>query len=451
MRHDRMRQEHRYDAAIAHLLAGRTRPAEVGLRAVVAVNPRSAPAHYHLGLALRGERKWKAAAQAFRSALALDPAHARAEASLALMLLQTTSATAAEPHARRAAVADPGDPLILAALGNILRYLGRLTEAREAFDAALKLAPDHVDARFGRGFLSLLEGDYASGLIDYEFRESRTDGADPGFAPQWRGEDIRGRSLLAYGEQGLGDGLQFLRFLPPLVARGVQVTVMAPGPLTALARASLAGVRVLEPGDRPSFDVCCPLPSLPLYCGARPEALPARGGYLSVPPGRVAAWKARLGDSADMTVALAWAGNPDHTNDHNRSMTPADLAPLLQVPGVRWISVQKGPAAADLPRRLGVLDLGGELKDFADTAAVMTLADLVVSVDSAPCHLAGALGRPVWTMIPFAPDWRWGLSGTDSAWYGSMRLYRQDQLEAGWTGAVEAAARDLAALAAARA
>ncbi|MEH0198031.1 tetratricopeptide repeat protein [Caulobacter sp. CCNWLY153] len=451
MRHDRMRQEHKYDAAIAHLQAGRTRPAEVALRAVVAVNPRSALAHYHLGLALRGQHKWKAAAQAFRSALAFDPHHARAEASLALMLLQTTSAAAAEPHVRRAAANDPGDPLILAALGNILRHLGRLAEARTAFDAALKLSPDHVDARFGRGFLSLLEGDYASGLVDYEFREARTEGVDPGFAPQWRGEDIRGRALLVYGEQGLGDGLQFLRFLPPLVERGVRVTAMLPAPLTALARASLGGVRVLEPGDRSSFDVCCPLPSLPLYCGIRLEAIPARAGYLTVPPGRMATWSARLGESADLTVALVWAGNPEHTNDHNRSMTLADLAPLLRISGVRWISLQKGPAAADLSRRLGVLDLGGELKDFADTAAVMAQADLVVSVDSAPCHLAGALGRPVWTMIPFAPDWRWGVSGTDTAWYGSMRLYRQAALEEGWSLAVEAAARDLAALVSARA
>lgn len=447
-----MRQEHKYQAGVAHLQAGRSRPAEVCLRAVVAVNPRSAPAHYHLGLALRGERKLKAAAHAFRAAVALDPGLAHAEAALALTLQQLGQPEAAEPHARRAVAADPRPPVVHAVLGDILRDLGRLGEARAAFEAALRIAPDHVDARFGRAFLNLLEGDYAAGWVDYEFRKGRLELADPALGPPWRGEDLRGRTLLVHGEQGLGDSLQFLRYVPFLAERGVRVVALLPAALAELARSSIPAVRVLRPGEPiPPFDACCPLPSLPLFCGARLETIPGAAGYLSAPADRLATWRTRLGQSADLTVALSWAGNPDHPNDRNRSMALADLEPLLKIPGVRWLSLQKGPAAAELARRRdgGILDLGGDLADLADTAAVIRLADLTLSVDTAPCHLAGALGRPVWTLLPFAPDWRWLAKGRASPWYGAMRLYRK-AAPGGWGAVTAEAARDLAALVAAR-
>jgi hypothetical protein len=219
-----------------------------------------------------------------------------------------------------------------------------------------------------------------------------------------------------------------------------------------LARSSIPAAQVLRPGEPiPPFDACCPLPSLPLFCGARLDATPGASGYLSAPADRLTAWGARLGESADLTVALSWAGNPDHPNDHARSMALADLEPLLRIPGIRWLSLQKGPAAAELARRRGggIIDLGGELADLADTAAVIRLADLTLSVDTAPCHLAGALGRPVWTLLPFAPDWRWLAEGRESPWYGAMRLYRK-AAPGGWNEVVAEVARDLAALVAAR-
>ena len=443
-----MRQEQKYQTGLAHLQAGRTRSAETCLRAVVAVNPRSALAHYHLGLALRGERKLKVAAHAFRSALALESDLAHAHSALAQTLQQLGDPETAERHARRAIATDPRPPIVHVVLSDILRDLGRLDEARAAADTALRIAPAHPDARFALSFLDLLEGDWAAGWANYEFRKGRTEMADPALSPQWRGEDLRGRTLLVYGEQGLGDSIQFVRFAGRLAEAGVRVAALLPAALMDLARAAFPAMRVLRVGeDIPPFDACCPLPSLPLYCGARAEALPGAAGYLAAPAERIAAWKARLGEHDGPTVALSWAGNPGHPNDLNRSMELAELEPLLRVPGVRWLSLQKGEAAAALARRRGgdVLDLGGELADLADTAAVIALADLTVSVDTAICHLAGALGRPVWTLLPFAPDWRWGLEGATTPWYDTMRLHRQAQPRA-WAPVVAEAARDLAAL-----
>jgi hypothetical protein len=191
----------------------------------------------------------------------------------------------------------------------------------------------------------------------------------------------------------------------------------------------LTGVEVVQPSFQlPRFDFACPLPSLALHLGARPDTLPGRAGYLAPPAARAEAWRTRLGPDPRPSVVIAWAGNPDHPNDHNRSMSAEAASPLLRLAGVRWLSVQAGADAAAALRRLrsgGVLDLAPELRDFADTAAVVAEADLVISVDTALCHLAGALGRPVWTLVPYAPDWRWLKAGADSPWYGSMRLFRQ--------------------------
>jgi len=195
----------------------------------------------------------------------------------------------------------------------------------------------------------------------------------------------------------------------------------------------------------PPFDACCPLPSLPLLLRTRLDDIPSPGGYLRPPPDRVDAWRARLGPHAGRTVAIAWAGASDHPNDHNRSLEAAALAPLLQVPGVRWLNLQKGSDAAGFRARRGgpeVIALGDSLADFADTGAVLEVADLVITVDTALAHLAGAFGRPTWLLLPFAPDWRWMIDRPDSPWYGSARLYRQPKPR-DWASVIGDVADDL--------
>ena len=359
---------------------------------------------------------------------------------------------AAEPHFNRAAELAPTAPAAHVALGEVLRGLGRLPEARTAFEAALRLSPQDGPARFGRAFIDLLEGKFAAGWPDYEFRASRRGPPPAELTPQWRGENPAGKTVLLYGEQGMGDSLQFLRYAAPMAEAGARVLAAVPVPLIPMAARAPGVDTVVEPTlVLPRFDVCAPLPSLPLLMGTRPETIPAAEGYLTAPPDRVENWRNRLGGLSDaFTVAIAWAGAVGHPNDHNRSMDLAALAPLFKVPGIRWLNLQTGPAAADLKSRRGgpeVLALGDQLKDFADTAAILMQADLVISVDTALCHLAGALGRSVWILLPFAPDWRWGLDRTDTPWYRSARLYRQP-CSRDWNSVAVSVAGDLRAISA---
>ncbi len=442
-----MRFEEKHQAGLKHLAAGRLNSAETCLRAVVAANPKFAEAHYNLGCVLRERLKLTGAAHAFRTAIACAPEMAVAHAALGSTLQRLSEAAAAEASARRAAALDPSLVLAQVLLADILRDLGRIGEAHEVYARAIRLAPDEADARFGRGFLNLLEGDYAHGLIEYEFRPSRRGSSLDPLQPQWRGEDLSGKTLLLYGEQGIGDSIQFLRYVPMLAAKGARIVLAVHPSLMTLASAIEGIGAIIQPGSpTPAFDVCCPLPSLPLYCGTRLDNIPFAGGYLAPSAGQADRWRTRLEDSAELTVALAWAGNPDHPNDHNRSATLADIAPLLQLEGVRWLVLQPGTAGAELGRRRagGIVNLGPELADFSDTAAIVSCADLVISVDTALCHLAGALGRPTWTMLPFAPDWRWLAKGRTTPWYSAMRLYRQSK-PGDWAGVVADLTRDLTA------
>lgn len=441
-----MRADDKHGAGMAHYQAGRLGLAETSLKAAAAANPRSAAVRHDLGLVLRARGRLALAARAFEEAIALDPSFVGAHFALIAVRQKMDGDAAAEAPTRRLVAAFPGAAPVHVLLGDVLRGLGRLDEARLAYHRALTLEPRSAEARFGLGFLSLLEGDFAAGLPDYEFRASRRSPPPPPLARQWRGEDPAGKILLLYAEQGMGDTLQFLRFAAPLAARGARVLAAVPIPLMDLA-AQAAGVHeVVQPTHSlPAFDACCPLPSLPLMLGTGPGSIPSPGGYLSAPADRVEAWRARLGKSAGRTVAISWAGNPDHPNDHNRSLSPADLAPLLKETGYRWLNLQKGAEAADFRTRRGgpeVVALGDHLADFSDTAAVLTLADHVISVDTALCHLAGALGRPTSLLLPFAPDWRWLLGRRDSPWYDSVRLYRQ-AAPRDWTGVVAEVADDL--------
>lgn len=442
-----MRLEEKYNAGLKHLAAGRLNSAETCLRAVIAASPKFAEAHYNLGVVLRDRLRLKSAAHAFRSAIAYAPEMAMAHAALASTLQRLPDAVAAEAPARRAVALDPNLAFAWLALADILRDLGRIGEARQAYAMAIRLAPDEADARFGRGFANLLDGDYAHGWAEYEFRPSRRGSSLDPLQPQWRGEDLSGKTMLIYGEQGLGDSIQFLRYIPMLASRGARVLLAVAPALTALA-GEIEGVgALLRRGEpTPAFDVCCPLPSLPFYCGTKLDSIPLAGGYLTVPAERMDRWRTRLGENTKLTVALAWAGNPEHPNDHNRSAALAEIAPLLRLETVRWLSVQAAPADAELGRWRGgeVVNLVSELADLADTAAVVSCADLVISVDTALCHLAGALGRPTWTLLPFAPDWRWLSKGRSTPWYELMRLYRQPGL-GDWASVVAEVARDLTA------
>ncbi|MBF0372933.1 MAG: hypothetical protein HQL39_05880, partial [Alphaproteobacteria bacterium] len=301
----------------------------------------------------------------------------------------------------------------------------------------------------------MLMGEFREGARIYEGRvKSQMDLVGRDYPqPAWNGAKFKNRTLFLHSEQGLGDTLNFLRYVPLVKARGGRVILECQAPLLPLC-AGLGADRVIAAGETPPpFDLCRSLVSLPFVFGHDLKSLPAKVPYLVTPADRVEAWRARLGapQPGRLRIGLVWAGSPGHGNDRHRSVSIDSLRPILDVPGATFFSLQKGPAADQL-RQAGlsgtVHDLGASLRDFADTAAVVELLDLVISVDTSVVHLAGALARPCWAMLPFCPDWRWLIGREDSPWYPTLRLFRQTT-SGDWAGVVDRMARELAAKAAA--
>jgi hypothetical protein len=288
-----------------------------------------------------------------------------------------------------------------------------------------------------------LTGDFERGWPKYEWRwRSRALALRKRnfLQPLWLGVDpIQGKTILLHGEQGLGDTIQFCRYAPLIAARGAQVILEVDESFRELV-SGLAGVsRCVSKGDSlPEFDLHCPLLSLPLAFGTRLETVPATTPYLQAPARAVASWQARLAEKNRPRIGMVWSGDPRHKEDRNRSIDLRSLLPLLDVPAT-FVSLQRDVRAGDaqlLQERNEILHFGGDLKAFSDTAALISHLDLVITVDTSVAHLAGALHRPVWILLPFIPDWRWLLDRSDSPWYPTARLFRQAASRR-WQGVVE--------------
>jgi hypothetical protein len=272
---------------------------------------------------------------------------------------------------------------------------------------------------------------------------------DRGFSqPLWLDDrPIEGKTILLHSDEGLGDAIQFARYVTLVAALGAEVILEVPPPIQALLTGLPGVTKCIDhpSATLPAFDLHCPLGTLPLAFATRLDTIPFAQGYVPAPAAaRVKAWQDRLGRRDRFRVGLVWSGNPDHRNDHNRSIALRELAPLLGC-DVQFVSLQKGVRDQDravLGERQDIVDLTDELTDFSETAALLSCLDLVISVDTSVVHLAGALGVPVWTMLPFHPDWRWLLNRSDSPWYRSMRLFRQPK-RGDWAGVVDSVRREL--------
>jgi Tfp pilus assembly protein PilF len=319
--------------------------------------------------------------------------------------------------------------------GNVLKELKRFNEALASYDRALDLKPDYAEAHFNAGLLHLLLGDFKRGWEKYEWRWEMDNAKSlkrelP--QPRWTGtEELTGKTILLHAEQGLGDTLQFCRYVPCVKARDARVLLEVPPPLKSLL-SGMAGIDgILAHGAvLPDFDFHCPLLSLPLVFNTELETIPVRHSYINAPPDKVAYWKPRIEKFTPPRIGLVWSGNPNHKDDHNRSL-PLQLINDALGDRYSFIALQTEVRPDDKK----VLDDVGhiqfyveELKDFAETAAIVENLDLVISVDTSVAHLAGALGKPVWILLPFVPDWRWLLDRADSPWYPSARLFRQPEI-----------------------
>lgn len=433
----------RLDQGVLLLRRGLPADAREAFRLAVAAAPDAALPRLNLGLALLHLTRPAEALEAFDQALLRDPdlvIAMEARGSALLMLGQPDAADAAyEAVLARA----PDFATAWSNRGRTLRALDRPKEALACYEQALVLDPGHVDAHWNRALALLSEGRLEEAWGDHEWRWQVRGFPSPrrGFPqPLWQGEDISGRTILLHAEQGFGDAIQFLRYVPMVAARGGRVVLEVPAPLLRLAATVGEFATLLARGQTlPPFDLHAPLLSLPRAFGTDLESIPASVPYLAAGAPDRARWRARLGAAGGGSrIGLVWAGNPTHSNDRNRSIPPALLAPLLDLPRLKFFSLQLGPARAALaepPLAGRVEDLAEGLDDFANTAAALGALDLLVSVDTAVAHLAGALARPVITLLPHVADWRWMRNRADTPWYPTMRLVRQQRRD-DWSGAV---------------
>ncbi|MGH6728114.1 MAG: tetratricopeptide repeat protein [Pseudolabrys sp.] len=399
-------------------------------------------AHSNRGGALHELARYDEALASYDRAIASRPDFAAAHYNRGTTFIETNRFVEAVASFDRAIAAWPSFAKAHLNRGNALQALGRHDEALVGFANAIREQPDFHEAHYNQALCWLLVGDFDRGWKEFEWRWhiDQLQSSKLNLAQElWLGQrDIAGKTVLLYCEQGFGDTIQFSRYAPLVAARGARVILQVQNPLAKLMT-GLAGTTkvVARSSVLPEFDLQCPLFSLPLAFGTRLETIPPLVSGLNVSAESVVAWDKRLGAKNRPRIGLAWSGRPAHVNDRNRSIKLAALLPLLEFDAT-FVSLQKEVRSTDLPalkERSDLLDFGDELKDFADTAALIANLDLVISADTSVVHLAGALAKPVWVLLPFMPDWRWLLERSDSPWYPTARLFRQDNTKT-WDAAV---------------
>ena len=433
------------------------------------VRPNEIPTYLQQAAACMQAARYEEAIALYAKCLALAPDHFDALNNQAIAFKNTGRYSEAIRNLETAAGIRPDNAAVHNNLGNVYKQLGEYTKARESFAAGLLLKPDDAEilnnlgntcqamgsvqealaylkksisrkpdfaqAHFNYGIACLLAGDYTHGWQEYEWGILNGQRYIPECGlPRWEGSKLEGQRLLVLPEQGVGDTLQFLRFLPMLQARGAHVILSCQPGLKRLLDGYFGVDELVEQGQDVQADMYVPLLSLPYRLGITLENVPAEIPYLYPEPCSLGQWQARFHGQDGYKVGIVWSGNPRHDNDRNRSCDPQVFETLFGIEGIRFYSLQKGQPTGQVKSwqdRYGIEDLGPDLLDYADTAAAICCLDLLITVDTSVAHLAGALGQTVWTLLPFAPDWRWLLGRNDSPWYPGMRLFRQAQ-PGGW-------------------
>lgn len=403
-------------------------------RAALALDPQSAHAHFSAGNAQQARGEHASAIEHFRQAAALAPRFADAHVNLGTALGKLGEYTQAEQHYRQAVTLN-GNATNLVCLGASLGAQGRHDEEEICYQHALALESEQADAHQNLAWLYLKRGDYRAGWAEYakRWRAADYEAIAVEGIPEWRGERLTGKTILLVREQGFGDQFQFLRYARVLAERGATVDVCVREPLLDIAQ-RVPGVRRVWSGTPGGdYDYWVSLMSVPACVGTELHTIPADVPYLFADAAKVEHWRAFVREAAGARpkVGLVGAGSPTFGNDRYRSMTLAALAPLIEMKGIAWFNLQKGAAHTQLgalPDAQRPHDFTAELNNFADTAALITNLDLVITVDTAVAHLTGALGKPVWVLLPANSDWRWLQHRSDSPWYPTARLFRQQTL-----------------------
>jgi len=392
------------------------------------LNPKTPEVYNNMGAALRGTGKLEAAVACYRFCLNIRPNHPGVYSNIGNAYRELGSLQLSIESHQRAVELAPNDASTHYNLGLALRDFGHTEQSLSAFETALRLDPNHVECRWDRSLTLLALGDYARGFEEFEWRWKLARTPKRALTtPEWDGAKLKGKTVLIYQEQGIGDMIQFARYIPLVKEQGVNVVVECQPELASLM-STVPGIdKVINVGSAlPKYDCHIAMMSLARVFKTTLETLPNKTPYMGPPEGV----SIQLPTSMDhqRQIGIAWARRPTHTNDINRSCDFKYFIELLGVPGVSVYSLQKGLYEADIKENgcsALVIEMGSKLNDFADTTALIQQLDLVITVDTAVAHLAGAMGKSVWVVLPFAADWRWMVETSESPWYPSMRLFRQ--------------------------
>lgn len=440
------------------LEAGNLARAEACFRAALRAHARFAEAHANLGYVLEQTRRVDEAEACYRRSLELSPRNALVRQNLGALLARRKRLDEAEDQYRQAIALDGAAPVAWSNLGALLACMKREPEAERCFRKAMALDPSYKGAPFNLGYLLLRQGRFDEGWACLDANKGKDELAASLRCARWSGEPLAGKTVLVLHEAGHGDMIQFCRLTRLLKERGAKSVAMLCHPGLRALFATLDSVDKLIGLDErfaaDGWDYWTPLLSIARHCGVRADAIPAQIPYLRADPERAARWAPLLPVRAagQLRVGLVWKGNPNFENDAERSIASLHvLAPLWSVAQARFVSLQKGAGqdeALHPPAGQAIAALGPLMNDFADAAAIMVGLDLVICVDTAAAHLAGALGRPCWVMLPdYKTDWRWMAERSDSPWYpGTMRIFRQDA-SGRWPPVVAAVAAALQKLA----
>jgi tetratricopeptide (TPR) repeat protein len=399
----------------------------------IALKPDYAEAHNNLANALRALGREPDAISRYEEAIRARPDYAEAHINLANSLLSLNRPEDAVARSLALIAIKPDFAEAHHTLGRALQAANRHLEAIAAYRRAITINPGHLEAHWHEGQARLALGDFSDGWRQWEYRLLLPTSKRREFPrPQWQGdEDLAGKRVFLYAEpgEGFGDTIQFARYVPLVARRRATVALEVQAPLAPLLRAVEGVSHLSAPGESPPpFDYHCPLMSLPFAFKTTMPTIPSEVPYVAPPPEKVDRWRRRLEGGDAPSIGIAWSGRPRQGEFRNRPIPLRLLATMLETPGLRFVALQKelreGDAAL-LQSHPGVTNLGPELEDFTDTAAIISLLDLVISIDTSVAHLAGALGKPVWILLQFSADWRWLLDRHDSPWYPSARLFRQ--------------------------
>ncbi|MES2584646.1 MAG: tetratricopeptide repeat-containing glycosyltransferase family protein [Pseudomonadota bacterium] len=421
--------------AIALVELARPQEAIASYQKAISLQPNNSVTFFNLGKAQQDGFLPEEALESYGSAISLNPHYVEALNNRGNVLKGLGRIEEAISHFQRAVAIKPDYVSAYVNWGNGLLSFNRLADAIATYGKAIAITSDNADAYLGQAVALLLQGDYESGLRIYEWRwhHKGLKQYQRNFERTlWLGvEPLSGRTILLHAEQGLGDTIQFCRYVQLLIDLGARVVLEVQGSLLGLMRSLPSEAVLISKGDAlPAFDYHCPLLSLPLALKTTITSIPNSQAYLRADARALSRWNGVLGEKKFLRVGLAWSGNPTHSNDRTRSIALADLMAHLPA-GLEYVCLQKDIRSTDLAMLQSsscIRYFGDAIRDFSDTAALCELMDVVVSVDTSIAHLGGAMGRPTWIMLPYHPDWRWLLERDDSPWYPSVSLYRQPAL-----------------------